>query len=367
MVKIVALLCSFGLGVCFSLLGAISVKLMPRLQDRSGEVRQPGDGLHERLPGRLAADGRDYRSAGLQAGGRFRLRHGGGVHFPVGAEQVVRGRVRLVPAVRIRRDGPEHGRQHADSPGVIRRARRFEGPQLGERGLRRGPSVGPADRELPVPHGVLREHGFCFGRDHWLAGGVGHLGHLSSAERGCLRVRQRPVDARQTGGGGGLSGPVLLLRFGRLVQQLAAGVWEGSDWRVPSQRRRRCGRRVGSAADLGVRGGDYARAADCQPGAGAEGVWRLVFGGRVAGCSPVGRVDDLDAARPGGMAVGVRGGTHHRTFLPPDRGEHLWQVQRHRKFTAACSASSLPGPCWAARPCPRRSAIWPADRAFKRA
>src|SRR5208337_1146129 len=32
MVKTVALLCSFGLGVCFSLLGAISVKLMPRLK-----------------------------------------------------------------------------------------------------------------------------------------------------------------------------------------------------------------------------------------------------------------------------------------------------------------------------------------------
>jgi fucose permease len=32
MVKIVALLGSFGLGVCFSLLGAISVKLMPRLK-----------------------------------------------------------------------------------------------------------------------------------------------------------------------------------------------------------------------------------------------------------------------------------------------------------------------------------------------
>jgi predicted MFS family arabinose efflux permease len=32
MVKIVALLCSFGLGVCFSLLGSISVKLMPRLK-----------------------------------------------------------------------------------------------------------------------------------------------------------------------------------------------------------------------------------------------------------------------------------------------------------------------------------------------
>src|SRR5271157_315362 len=32
MVKIVALLCSFGLGVCFSLLGTISVKLMPRLK-----------------------------------------------------------------------------------------------------------------------------------------------------------------------------------------------------------------------------------------------------------------------------------------------------------------------------------------------
>lgn len=32
MVKIVALFCSFGLGVCFSLLGAISVKLMPRLK-----------------------------------------------------------------------------------------------------------------------------------------------------------------------------------------------------------------------------------------------------------------------------------------------------------------------------------------------
>src|SRR5208337_2521976 len=32
MVKTVALFCSFGLGVCFSLLGAISVKLMPRLK-----------------------------------------------------------------------------------------------------------------------------------------------------------------------------------------------------------------------------------------------------------------------------------------------------------------------------------------------
>jgi len=32
MVKAVAVLCSFGLGVCFSLLGAISVKLMPRLK-----------------------------------------------------------------------------------------------------------------------------------------------------------------------------------------------------------------------------------------------------------------------------------------------------------------------------------------------
>ena len=32
MIKTVALLCSFGLGVCFSLLGAISVKLMPRLK-----------------------------------------------------------------------------------------------------------------------------------------------------------------------------------------------------------------------------------------------------------------------------------------------------------------------------------------------
>jgi fucose permease len=32
MVESVALLCSFGLGVCFSLLGAISVKLMPRLK-----------------------------------------------------------------------------------------------------------------------------------------------------------------------------------------------------------------------------------------------------------------------------------------------------------------------------------------------
>lgn len=32
MVKLVALSCSFGLGVCFSLLGAISVKLMPRLK-----------------------------------------------------------------------------------------------------------------------------------------------------------------------------------------------------------------------------------------------------------------------------------------------------------------------------------------------
>ena len=32
MVQTVALFCSFGLGVCFSLLGSLSVKLMPRLK-----------------------------------------------------------------------------------------------------------------------------------------------------------------------------------------------------------------------------------------------------------------------------------------------------------------------------------------------
>jgi fucose permease len=37
MVKAVALLGSFGLGVCFSLLGAISVKLMPRLKIDQGK------------------------------------------------------------------------------------------------------------------------------------------------------------------------------------------------------------------------------------------------------------------------------------------------------------------------------------------
>ena len=33
MEKAVALLCVFGLGMCFSLLGSISVKLIPRLED----------------------------------------------------------------------------------------------------------------------------------------------------------------------------------------------------------------------------------------------------------------------------------------------------------------------------------------------
>ena len=36
MVQAVALLCVFGLGVCFSLLGSISVKLMPRVQIDAG-------------------------------------------------------------------------------------------------------------------------------------------------------------------------------------------------------------------------------------------------------------------------------------------------------------------------------------------
>ena len=37
MVQIVALLCVFGLGTCFSLLGSISVKLMPRLEIDQGK------------------------------------------------------------------------------------------------------------------------------------------------------------------------------------------------------------------------------------------------------------------------------------------------------------------------------------------
>ncbi|GAF68827.1 unnamed protein product, partial [marine sediment metagenome] len=35
--KVVALLCVFGLGMCFSLLGSISVKLMPRLKIDQGK------------------------------------------------------------------------------------------------------------------------------------------------------------------------------------------------------------------------------------------------------------------------------------------------------------------------------------------
>ena len=37
MVKAVALLCVFGLGMCFSLLGSLSVKLMPRLKIDQGK------------------------------------------------------------------------------------------------------------------------------------------------------------------------------------------------------------------------------------------------------------------------------------------------------------------------------------------
>ena len=35
-VALVAMLCAFGLGVCFSLLGSISVKLMPRVKIDAG-------------------------------------------------------------------------------------------------------------------------------------------------------------------------------------------------------------------------------------------------------------------------------------------------------------------------------------------
>ena len=48
MVKIVALMCSFGLGVCFSLLGAISVKLMPRLKIHTTTIT---DYLRQTEPG----------------------------------------------------------------------------------------------------------------------------------------------------------------------------------------------------------------------------------------------------------------------------------------------------------------------------
>ena len=37
MEKVVALLCVFGLGMCFSLLGSISVKLIPRLKIDQGK------------------------------------------------------------------------------------------------------------------------------------------------------------------------------------------------------------------------------------------------------------------------------------------------------------------------------------------
>ena len=37
MEKVVALLCVFGLGMCFTLLGSISVKLMPRLKIHQGK------------------------------------------------------------------------------------------------------------------------------------------------------------------------------------------------------------------------------------------------------------------------------------------------------------------------------------------
>ncbi|MHC5093152.1 MAG: hypothetical protein ACYSO2_04540 [Planctomycetota bacterium] len=36
-VALVAMLCAFGLGVCFSLLGSISVKLIPRIQIDAGK------------------------------------------------------------------------------------------------------------------------------------------------------------------------------------------------------------------------------------------------------------------------------------------------------------------------------------------
>ena len=37
MEKVVALMCVFGLGMCFSILGSISVKLMPRLKIDQGK------------------------------------------------------------------------------------------------------------------------------------------------------------------------------------------------------------------------------------------------------------------------------------------------------------------------------------------
>ena len=76
------LFCSFGLGVCFSLLGSLSVKLMPRPKIDQAKFGSLVTAFMAPAGG-LAADRRCHRPAGLPAGSDFRVRHDGSLHFPL--------------------------------------------------------------------------------------------------------------------------------------------------------------------------------------------------------------------------------------------------------------------------------------------
>ena len=113
------------------------------------------------------------------------------------------------------------------------------------------------------------------------SGGVGRVGNLPGTGSRGLRVLRGAVLAGQPGGGAGLFRPLLLHGLGRLVQQLAAGLRKRGHYGGPTRRRSRRRGRLGPAADLGVRGGHYDRAARGQPDSGA-GQARLLVHGRAS-------------------------------------------------------------------------------------
>ena len=97
MEKAVALLSVFGLGMCFTLLGSISVKLMPRLNIDKGKF---GSLISAFMFSCLVAS--------LIVG--VVIRYNGAVLLPAGIQQELWDGAWLVCAFRLRCNGAKHGR-----------------------------------------------------------------------------------------------------------------------------------------------------------------------------------------------------------------------------------------------------------------
>ena len=170
MIKIVALLCSFGLGVCFSLLGAISVKLMPRLKIDQAKFGTLVTGfmsacLVASLLMGVITDRLGYKPVAVFG-------------FALTAVCILLlGRSKSYAAVFVSCLLLGFGAMALNTaantliPRVLFDGKDPAAAEPGQRGLRRGAAAGPADRELPVPQDVVREHGLgpgrCSSRPRW--------------------------------------------------------------------------------------------------------------------------------------------------------------------------------------------------------